>query len=135
MIDKIRSENVDFLFNCDGIHKPSDKVDAEEGYVSQVTLGYETENATTEVVTDWKGDKGKVSLTRTSVPNNFFNLKVNVASSENVNNALLQKRYNDFLPYISPAKKRDSNIKNTMEFVPAVLFLLKSSCLLGLILK
>ena len=115
--------NVDFLFNCDGTHKPSDKVDAEEGYVSQVTLGYGTENATTEVVTDWKGDKGKVSLTRTSVPNNFFNLKVNVASSENVNNALLQKRYNDFLPYISPAKKRDSNIKNTMEFVPAVLFL------------
>lgn len=115
--------NVDFLFNCDGIHKPSDKVDAEEGYVSKVTLGYGTENAMTEVVTDWKGTEGKVALTRTSVPNNFFNLKVNVASSENVNNALLQKRYNDFLPYISPAKKRDSKIKNSMEFVPAVLFL------------
>lgn len=115
--------NVDFLFNCDGTHKPSDKVNAEEGYVSQVTLGYGTENAMTEVVTDWKGDKGKVALTRTSVPNNFFNLKVNVASSENVNNALLQKRYNDFLPYISPAKKRDSKVKNSMEFVPAVLFI------------
>ena len=115
--------NVDFLFNCDGVHKPSDKVDAEEGYVSQVTLGYGTENATTEIVTDWKGSEGKVALTRTSVPNNFFNLKVNVASSENVNNALLQKRYNDFLPYISPAKKRDNKIKNTMEFVPAILFL------------
>ena len=115
--------NVDFLFNCDGIHKPSDKVDAEEGYVSQVTLGYNTENAMTEAVTDWKGNEGKVALTRTSVPNNFFNLKVNVASSENVNNALLQKRYNDFLPYISPAKKRDSKIKNSMEFVPAILFL------------
>ena len=115
--------NVDFLFNCDGVHKPSDKVDAEDGYVSKVTLGYGTENAMTEVVTDWKGIEGKVALTRTSVPNNFFNLKVNVASSENVNNALLQKRYNDFLPYISPAKKRDDKIKNTMEFVPAVLFL------------
>lgn len=115
--------NVDFLFNCDGIHKPSDKVSAEADYISQVTLGYGTENATTEKVTDWKGDDGKVDLTRTSVPNNFFNLKVNVASSENVNNALLQKRYNDFLPYISPAKKRDSKIKNDMEFVPAILFL------------
>ena len=40
-----------------------------------------------------------------------------------MNNALLQKRYNDFLPYISPAKKRDPRIKNDMEFVPAVLFL------------
>ena len=40
-----------------------------------------------------------------------------------MNNALLQKRYNVFLPYISPAKKRDPRIKNDMEFVPAVLFL------------
>ena len=115
--------NVDFLFNADGVHKPSDKVDAEEGYVSQITLGYGTETPITEIVTDWKGDDGKVALTRTSVPNNFFNMKVNVASSENVNNALLQKRYNDFLPYISPAKKRDSKIKNSMEFVPAILFI------------
>lgn len=114
--------NVDFLFNCDGTHKPSDKVEAEEDYISRVTLGYNTESATTESVTDWKGNAGKVSLTRTSVPNNFFNLKVNIASSENVNNALLQKRYSDFLPYISPAKRRDSKIKNDMEFVPAVLF-------------
>lgn len=115
--------NVDFLFNCDGTHKPSDKVSAEAGYISQVTLGYGTEDARTEAVTDWKGDDGKVDLTRTSVPNNFFNLKVNIASSENVNNALLQKRYNDFLPYISPAKARDPKIKNDMEFVPAILFL------------
>lgn len=115
--------NVDFLFNCDGTHKPSDKVNAEEGYISRVTLGYNTENATTESVTDWKGNAGKVALTRTSVPNNFFNLKVNIASSENVNNALLQKRYNDYLPYISPAKRRDSKVKNDMEFVPAILFL------------
>ena len=115
--------NVDFLFNCDGVHKPSDKVAAEAGYISQVTLGYNTENAVTETVTDWKGNAGKIALTRTSVPNNFFNLKVNIASSENVNNALLQKRYNDYLPYISPAKSRDSKVKNDMEFVPAILFI------------
>ena len=69
--------NVDFLFNCDGVHKPSDKIkNPESDYISQVTLGYNTENAYTEKVTDWKGDTGKVTLTRTSVPNNFFNLKV-----------------------------------------------------------
>lgn len=115
--------NVDFLFNSDGVHKPSDKVNAEAGYISQVTLGFNTENATVEKVTDWKGDTGKVALTRTSIPNNFFNLKVNIASSENVNNALLQKRYNDYLPYISPAKKRNEFTKNDMEFVPAILFI------------
>ena len=119
--------NVDFLFNCDGTHKPSDKVESEDGYISRVTLGYNTENATTESVTDWKGNTGKVSLTRTSIPNNFFNLKVNIASSENVNNALLQKRYNDYLPYFSPAKRRDARIKNDMEFVPAILFIRESN--------
>ena len=114
--------NIDFLFNCDGTHKPSDKVNPIEGYQSKVTIGYGTDNPVTSTVTDWKGDSGKISLTENSIPNNFFNFKVNIASSENVNNALLQKRYNDFLPYISPAKARDTRIKNDMEFVPAVLF-------------
>lgn len=115
--------NVDFLFNCDGTHKPSDKIkEPEADYISKLTLGYNTENAHVEFCDDWKGNAAKIGLTRTSIPNNFFNLKVNIASSENVNNALLQKRYTDFLPYISPAKKRDSRIKNDMEFVPAVLF-------------
>ena len=95
----------------------------EPDYISQVTLGYNTENAYTEKCNDWKGNTGKVALTRTSVPNNFFNLKVNIASSDNVNNALLQKRYNDFLPYISPAAAKDSKVKNDMEFVPAVVFI------------
>jgi len=91
--------------------------------VSKVTFGYNTEKAKTEVCTDWKGSSGKVTLTRTSVPNNFFNFKANVASSENVNNALMQKRFNDYLPYISLAKKRDPLTKNDMEFVPAIVFL------------
>ena len=125
--------NLDFLFNCDNKgHKPSDKVNSIQDYVSQVTTGYGTPQAEVSIVSDWKGDDGKISLTSTSVPNNFFNFKVNIASSENVNNALLQKRYNDFLPYISPASANqhakhsyDSKvtIKNDMEFVPAVLFI------------
>ena len=117
--------NVDFLFNCDGTHKPSDKVSAIEGYQSYVIRGYGTdEQEEPEYCTDWKGDNCKVALTATSIPNNFFNLKVNIASSENTNNALLQKRYNDYLTdlYQSLAYARDNRIKNDMEFVPAILF-------------
>ena len=150
------SRNVDFLFEVDGVNYPTKKKNMgtyvpSSDYVSKVYIG---ENASTwngtnwepareaediEICDNWKGDKCKISLTETSVPNNYFNLKVNVASSENVNNALFQKRYDDFLVYNAPAqtaqiaKHRAAyaalgltpnkiKVKNSMEFVPAVLF-------------
>lgn len=121
--------NIDFLFNADGIHKVSDKVALDPAYVSQLTLGYNTENAITYTTKDGNdiNDDARITLTRTSFPNNYFNFKVNIASSENANNALLQKRYNDYLPYVSPAKLRDSRLKNNMEFIPAVLFIRENS--------
>lgn len=121
--------NLDYLFNADGKHKVSNKVELDPNYISQLTLGYNTENAVTYTTKDGNdiNDDARVTLTRTSFPNNYFNFKVNIASSENANNALLQKRYNDYLPYLSPAKLRDSRIKNDMEFIPAVLFIRENS--------
>lgn len=154
------ARNVDFLFEVDAKHWPTKsknmgtyKVKDNPDYKSTVYIGKDAsawneetktwvptrEPEAIEVCEDWKGDNCKVSLTETSVPNNYFNLKVNVASSENVNNALFQKRYDDFLVYSSPAQTNQIaehrlnyqalgqdvskiKVKNSMEFVPAVLF-------------
>ena len=155
------ARNVDFLFEVDGENYPAKNKNMKgytpsKDYVSTVYVGNDAstwdgvswtparEPKLTEVCSDWKEDNCKISLTETSVPNNYFNLKVNVASSENVNNALFQKRYDDFLAYNSPAQtnqiaKHRNNyaalgmnpdkikVKNSMEFVPAVLFVRENS--------
>ena len=78
---------------------------------------------TTITLGDGETTTKKVSLTRDSVPTNYFNIKVNIASSEHANNALLQKRYDRYMPYTSYAQKTDKNVKNTMNFYNCVIFI------------
>ena len=112
--------------NCK--HSGQGTTSNDYGFAGRNLMLYMNDDNTVITLGDDTTTVEKVALTYngqnpTSIPNNVFNVKVNIASSENANNALLAKRYNDYLPYKMPAQKRDSRVKNTMEFVNCVIFI------------
>ena len=68
-----------------------------------------------------------ITLTDTSFPTDYLNIKVNIASSENANNAEMARRYNQFQTFLRYARKKDSRIKDTMEFYNCVVFIRETS--------
>ena len=62
-------------------------------------------------------------MTDQSVPVGYFNIKLNVASSENANNAVLADEYHRFNPYLRRARLADPRVRDTMEFHPCVVFI------------
>ena len=77
----------------------------------------------------WTDEEGKeqtsktITLTDSSVPTDYLNIKVNIASSENANNAQLARRFNEYQPFMRYARNKDSKVKDTMEFYNCVVFI------------
>ena len=69
----------------------------------------------------------EITMTRASVPVAYLNAKVNIASANNMTNAMLANRYNKFNPYkrsfVRGQGVDTSFIKDTMEFFNCVIFI------------
>ena len=63
------------------------------------------------------------AMTDDSIPVSYFNVKVNVASCENINNMCLAEWYDRFQPYRSGARANVENARDCMEHHIGVLFI------------
>lgn len=91
----------------------------------------------------WTGGSApKYAMSENDIAEDYFNIKVNVASSENANNALFQDEYHLFQPYLRNARKEylmptgekttegedilenvAHKVRDTMHFYPCVIFI------------
>ena len=63
------------------------------------------------------------AISANAIPVDYLNIKVNVASSENANNACIADWYNTYQPWRSPARQKNAKARDTIEFVPGVVFI------------
>ena len=74
----------------------------------------------------WQNGNGEditsYAMSANAIPVNYFNIKVNVASSENANNVCMADDYNTFQPYIKAARKANPKVRDTIEGHPAAIF-------------
>lgn len=121
---KTNSWPIEYNWTATGaIHNGQGTSSNEYGYASRNLEFNMKEDTTVITLGDNSTVVNKIQLSDTSVPTNYLNLKVNVASSEHGNNSLLQKRYDRYLPYTTLAAEKDDRVKNSMEFFNCVVFI------------
>ncbi len=67
------------------------------------------------------------AMTPNSIPVNYFNIKLNVASSENANNVVLADDYNTYQPFLTAARRADARVRDTVEGHPCAVFFTNTS--------
>ena len=74
----------------------------------------------------------KFAMAEGCIPVKYFNIKLNVASSENANNVIFADEYNQFQPHLIPERDPDSEyytegVRDTVQGFPCAVFLTNSS--------
>lgn len=81
--------------------------------------------------TSWVDAEGNAMVSypilENGIPVSYINIKLNVASSENANNDVLADDYNTFQPFLTPARREDSRVRDTVGGEPCVVFFTNTS--------
>ena len=97
-----------------------------EYIASALNLDLDFKNATS-----WKNGLGEditeYAYTDSDWPVKYMNLKLNVASSENANNACFQDDYNNYQPNLTKIRRDDPKNRDTMHGYPCAIFFTNSS--------
>ena len=74
----------------------------------------------------WENGAGErietFAMTENDIPVSYFNIKLNVASSENANNTVLADDYNNFQPFLSEGRRADARVRDTVKGYPCAVF-------------
>ena len=71
---------------------------------------------------DFKKTGQTYKLSENSIPVSYLNIKVNVASSENANNACAVDWYNTYQPFLIEARRLNDKVRDTVESKPCAVF-------------
>lgn len=125
--DKIKNCNYKQYHGSDTPVLTADGVTIKVQGTSSAAYGLAAFNLDSEFENGFKDASGTHmdgwSMNPNSIPVNYFCTKVNVASAEQANNALNQEWYNRYQPYKTRLRRKNPNARDTMEFVPGVLFI------------
>ena len=79
----------------------------------------------------WENGDGerieKFAMTENDIPVNYFNIKLNVASSENANNVILADDYNEYQPFLTAARRANPKVRDTVKGYPCSVFFTNAS--------
>lgn len=67
--------------------------------------------------------QGGYAMSDDDIPVDYFNIKLNVASSENANNVVLAAEYNDYQPFKTDARDQNPLVRDTIRGYPCAIFI------------
>ena len=110
----------DFYFYATNVVMKAQGTSSLEYILAALNLDLDFSKAT------WTNGNGEFlsgyAMTENSIPVDYLNIKLNIASSENANNVILADDYNAYQPNITKLRADNAAVRDTVQGVPCAIF-------------